>query len=339
MSNRTKKALAGIAILTGLLLGSTARAEIGEHTIKFAGQNQKGHPQVEGMEKFKEIVEERSDGNISVRLFTGGKLGGDIQTISALQGGTVEMSVMNAGLLSGNVKEFAVVDLPFLFSTPEEADAVMDGPIGERLAGMLPEKGLVGLGYWELGFRNLTNNRHPVTKAEDVAGLKIRTLQSPIFIDMFNALGANAVPMPFPEVYTALETGTVDGQENPFTLIENSKFYEVQDYATETRHVYNPQIVLISGKFWDGLNDEEKKLLQDAAVEARDYQRTYAREQAAKAVEALREEGMQVDELPAAEVEKIRATLQPVVEKHSQIIGPDLVAEVQAQLQELRAKN
>src|SRR3712207_3161085 len=134
---------------------------------------------------------------------------------------------------------------------------------------------------------------------------------------MFNALGANAVPMPFPEVYTALETGTVDGQENPFTLIENSKFYEVQDYATETRHVYNPQIVLVSGKFWDGLNDEEKKLLQDAAVEARDYQRTYAREQAAKAVETLREEGMQVDELPAAEVEKIRATLQPVVEKHS----------------------
>jgi TRAP-type transport system periplasmic protein len=339
MSNRAKKTLAGIAVLTGLLLGSTAHAEIREHTIKFAAQNQKGHPQIEGMEKFAEIVEEKSDGNINVRLFPGGTLGGDVQTISALQGGTVEMSVMNAGLLSGNVKEFGVVDLPFLFSTPEEADAIMDGPIGERLAGMLPEKGLVGLGYWELGFRNLTNNRHPVTKAEDVAGLKIRTLQSPIFIDMFNTLGANAVPMPFPEVYTALETGTVDGQENPFTLIETSKFYEVQDYATETRHVYNPQIVLVSKQFWDELNEDERKLLQEAAVEARDYQRQVSREAAAKAVETLKEEGMQIDTLPPEEVEKIRAQLEPVVAKHSGNIGPELVQEVQAELAKLRGKS
>jgi tripartite ATP-independent transporter DctP family solute receptor len=340
MSNRLQKTLLGLALPAMLLLAGAAHAaEIGEHRIKFAAQNQKGHPQVMGMEKFKELVEEKSGGNMTVRLFPGGTLGGDVQTISALQGGTIEMSVMNAGLLSGNVKEFAVVDLPFLFGEPKEADAVMDGPIGQRLSGMLPEKGLVGLAYWELGFRNLTNNRHPVTKAADITGLKVRTLQSPIFIDTFNALGANAVPLPFPELYTALETGTVDGQENPFTLIETSKFYEVQKYATETRHVYNPQIVLVSKKFWDKLNADEQKLLQDAAVEARDYQRQVSREAAAKAVDALKAEGMQIDTLPEAEIEKIRATLEPVVAKHSQAIGEAFVQEVQAEIAKLRAKN
>ncbi|MEK0084618.1 TRAP transporter substrate-binding protein [Benzoatithermus flavus] len=340
MPNRLQKALLSLALPAMLLLaGAGEAAEIGSHRIKFAAQNQKGHPQVMGMEKFAELVEQKSGGKISVKLFPGGTLGGDVQTISALQGGTIEMSVMNAGLLSGNVKEFAVVDLPFLFAKPEEADAIMDGPIGQRLAGMLPEKGLVGLAYWELGFRNLTNNRHPVTKAADIAGLKIRTLQSPIFIDTFNALGANAVPLPFPELYTALETGTVDGQENPFTLIETSKFYEVQKYATETRHVYNPQIVLVSKKFWDKLNADEQKLLQDAAVEARDYQRKVSREAAAKAVENLKAHGMQIDTLPEAEFEKIRETLAPVIAKHNQTIGEPLVQEVQAELKKLRAQN
>lgn len=341
MLRRFHRALLGLALPAALLLAGAgqAAAEIGSHRIKFAAQNQKGHPQVMGMEKFAELVEQKSGGKISVKLFPGGTLGGDIQTISALQGGTIEMSVMNAGLLSGNVEAFAVVDLPFLFAKPEEADAIMDGPIGQRLAGMLPEKGLVGLAYWELGFRNLTNNRRPVTKAEDIAGLKIRTLQSPIFIDTFNALGANAVPLPFPELYTALETGTVDGQENPFTLIQTSKFYEVQKYATETRHVYNPQIVLVSKKFWDGLNADEQKLLQGAAVEARDYQRRVSREAAAKAVAALKEAGMRIDTLPEAELAKIRKTLEPVIAKHSEAIGPALVQEVQAELAKLRGQN
>jgi tripartite ATP-independent transporter DctP family solute receptor len=318
-------------LLVGLLLlgGAGQAAEIGEHTIKFAAQNNKGHPQVTGMEKFKEIVEEKSDGNIKVRLFPGGTLGGDIQTLSAIQGGTVEMSVMNAGLLAGNVKDFAVVDLPFLFESTEQAAAVMDGPVGEALTAKLPEKGLVGLGYWELGFRDLTNNRHPVAKADDIAGLKIRTLQSPIYIELFNALGANAVPMPFPEVYTGLETGAVDGQENPVSVILSSKFAEVQKYLTLTHHTYNPQAVVISKKFWDELNPDEQKLLQDAAIEARGHQREAARAYNDKALEELKEEGMEVTELPAAELEKLRAKAKPVVEKFSQEIDPALMQQLQ----------
>ncbi|HEX6015839.1 MAG TPA: TRAP transporter substrate-binding protein, partial [Geminicoccaceae bacterium] len=321
-------ALLASAVIPGLVLLGTAggaRAEIGEHTIKFATQNSKGHPSVEGMEKFKELVEERSDGNITVRLFPGGVLGGDLQTISALQGGTVEMTVLNAGLMAGVAKDFALADLPFLYETPEQADAVMDGPFGAALTAQLPEHNLAGLGYWELGFRQLTNNRHPVNTVDDIAGLKIRVVQQPVMIDLFNALGANAVPMPFPEVYTALETGTVDGQENPFPNILASKFYEVQDHLAITNHVYNPQVVLVSGKLWDQLNAEERKLLQDAAVEARDFQRATSRAQSEEALAQLKEEGMEVTELPPAEMAKLREKAKPVVEAQKQAASPELV--------------
>ena len=341
MRRRPLTGLLASVVLPGALLlaGAAAQAaEIGEHTIKFAFQNQKGHPQAEGAQKFADIVKERSGGNITVRLFPGGTLGGDVQVLSSLQGGTVEMTTMNAGILASVAKDFVMVDLPFLFESPQEADAVMDGPVGTALAAELPEKGLVGLGYWELGFRNLTNNRHPVAKVDDIAGLKIRVVQSPLFIDLFNALGANAVPMPYPELYSAMETGTVDGQENPFSNILSAKFYEVQKHLTITRHVYNPQIVLVSGKFWDKLNDDERKLLQDAAAEARDFQRALSREQADKALEQIKAEGMEVVELPSEEVAKFREKAKPVADKFAKEADPALVERLQAEIAKVRGK-
>ena len=146
-----------------LLPLSAAQAQISERTIKFAFLNQLDHPQGLGAKQFAEIVKQKSDGKITVKRFAGGTLGGDVQTLSALQGGTVEMTTMNAGILASVAKDFAMVDLPFLFESPKEADAVMDGPVGTTLAAELPESGLVGLGYWELGFRQLSNNRHPIT--------------------------------------------------------------------------------------------------------------------------------------------------------------------------------
>ena len=137
--------------------------------------------------------------------------------------------------------------------------------------------GLVGLAYWELGFRNVTNSKRPLAKLEDFSGLKLRVLQSPLFIDTFTALGANPVPMPFPEVYTALEQKVVDGQENPITVIVDSKFQEVQKYLSLTRHIYNPQAVIMSKKSWDKLNAAEQKIIQDAAREATAYQRQVSR--------------------------------------------------------------
>jgi tripartite ATP-independent transporter DctP family solute receptor len=327
-------------LIPGLVvLAGTARAEINEHTLKFAAQNQKGHPQVQGMEKFAEVVGEKSSGKIKIRLFPGGTLGGDVQTISALQGGTIEMSVMNAGLLSALSKDFALVDLPFLFDTPQQADAVMDGPFGTAIAGQLPAKGLVPLGYWELGFRQLTNNRHPVAKVDDIAGLKIRVVQSPVLIDLFNALGANAVPMPFPEVYSALETGTVDGQENPFPNILTSKLFEVQKHLAVTRHVYNPQIVLISKKAWDKLNDEERKVIQEAALEARDFQRAASRAQSEDALAQLKTNGMQVTEFSPEETAKLKAKARPVFEKHAKEADPELVKLLEAELAKAAGKS
>ena len=321
-----------------VLAAMPASAEIREHQIKFASANTKGHPQVTGMEKFAELVKEKSGGKIEVKLFPGGVLGGDVQTVSALQGGVIEMTVLNAGILASNVKEFGAVDLPFLFGSGEEADKIMDGAFGTGLMELLPDTGLVGLAYWELGFRNLTNNRHQITKLEDIKGLKIRTIQSPIPIELFNSLGANAVPLPYTELYTALETGTVDGQENPAANILNAKFYEVQKYMTVTRHQYNPQIVLISKKTWDGLNDEEKAVFQAAATEARDYQRKVSREVDAKAIEDIKATGMEVGELSPEETQKLRDAVKPLIDKFAAEIAPETVAALFKELETIRGK-
>jgi tripartite ATP-independent transporter DctP family solute receptor len=339
MFNRFSKLLTCLALPGMLLLTQPAMAEIGSHTFKFAAQNQKGHPQVQGMEKFADIVSQKSGGKMTVKLFPGGTLGGDVQTLSALQGGTVEMLMMNAGLLAGLSKDFALVDLPFLFDNAQQADAVMDGPFGTKLMEQLPAKGVVGLGYWELGFRQLTNNRRPVTKVDDIAGLKIRVVQTPVLIDLFSALGANPVPMPFPEVYTALETGTVDGQENPFPNILTSKLYEVQKHVAVTKHVYNPQIFLVGKKAWDKLNTEERKILEDAAIEARDYQRQVSRSTSDEALAELKTKGMQVTEFSAEEMAKLREKSKPVVEKHAAAADPAVTKLLYAELEKARGKN
>ncbi|CAO3432892.1 TRAP transporter substrate-binding protein [Azospirillum doebereinerae] len=335
-----KGLLAGL-VVPGLMLlaGGAAAAEYKDRSVKFAFQNVKEHPQGQGAQRFSDLVEKGSGGKIKVKLFPGGTLGGDVQTISALQGGIVEMSVMNAGILVSLAKEFALVDLPFLFNNGGEADALLDGPVGATLMGKLPEKGLVGLGFWDLGFRNLTNNRHPVATAKDIAGLKVRVIQTPIYIDVFKALGANPVPLPFPELYTALETGTVDGQENPFKTIELTKFNEVQKYLTVTRHIYNPQSLIVSKKFWDTLNADEKALFQSAAAEATAFQRKLSREQDAEALASLKAKGMTVNELPPEELAKIRETVKPVVEKYKADIGEALVGEAFAAIEKKRASN
>lgn len=327
-----KKLLATALVAASLLSGAQAQ----ERTIKLAFQNQKDHPQAQGAQKFADLVAAKSGGKLQVKLFPGGTLGGDLQTVSALQGGTVEMTVLNAGILSAQSKEFGIYDFPFLFASPQEADAVTDGPFGKKLLDKLASKNLVGLGYWELGFRDVTNSKKPITKAEDLVGLKIRVIQSPIYIDMFNALGANAVPMPFPELYSAMEQKAVDGQENPVSTILSSKFGEVQKHLAITHHMYNPQAVIASKKFWDSLSPADQKLVTEAMAEATTFQRSVSRSQADVALQELKKAGMQVTEFSAAELDKLRAKVKPVVEKHSDKVGADTVQEVYATLAKLR---
>ncbi|WP_066342420.1 TRAP transporter substrate-binding protein [Azohydromonas lata] len=324
------------AAVAALLPVVAQAADIREHAIKFAFQNPKEHPQGQGAQKFADLVAQKSGGKMQVKLYASGQLGGDVQTVSALQGGTIEMTVLNAGILQSQVKEFAVYDFPFLFNSAQEADAVTDGMFGKNLFAKLEPKGLVGLNYWDLGFRNLTNSKRPINKADDIAGLKIRVIQSPIYVDIFNALGANATPMPFPEVYPALEQKAIDGHENPATVIKANKIYEVQKYLALTRHIYNPQALIVSRKFWDKLNADERAVITEAAAQATTYQRGVSRTQADIAVDDLKKAGMQVTELPPAEIAKLRDKVKPVIEKQTAIVGADTVAALQSELAKLR---
>jgi len=324
------------AMVAAVALGALGIAQAQTRTIKFANQNAKGHPIVLGMERFAELVEKKTGGKLKVQVFPGGALGSDQANVSSLQGGTLEMAAMNSGIFASVVKEFAIYDFPFLFGNPKEADAVVDGPFGRDLHRKLQDKGLVGLGYYELGFRELTNSKHPIRKVEDIAGLKIRVIPNPINVDWVKALGANPTPLPFPELYAALEQKAVDGQENPVATIKGAKLYEVQKYLTLSNHQYNPQSVVVSKKFWDTLSAAEKKALQEAAAESAVYQRTQSRASLQSGLEDLRKAGMQVDELPPAEIAKLREKMRPVIDKHSASVGADTVKAMMAALAQAR---
>jgi tripartite ATP-independent transporter DctP family solute receptor len=337
MQRLMKTLLAG-ACVTGLLLGSVAAqaAEIRERTLRFAFQNVKEHPQGQGAQKFADLLAESSGGKIKVRLFPGGTLGGDVQTVSALQGGTLDITVLNSGILAAQAPDFAMLDFPFLFNDVKEAHAVMDGPVGQKLTAQLDSKGLVGLGYWDLGFRNVTNSKRAINRLEDMQGLKIRVIQSPIYLETFSALGANPVPMAFPEVYTGLEQHTIDGQENPFTVIEGSKFFEVQKYLSVTGHIFNPQSLIISQKTWNRLNDDEKALIRDAAAKAQVFQREVTAASMDKARATLQAH-IAVNDISPAEKDRFRERVQPVIDKFSKQLDAGLVKQMYDEIAKVRA--
>jgi tripartite ATP-independent transporter DctP family solute receptor len=229
-----------------------------------------------------------------------------------------------------------VFDFPFLFNNSQEAFAVADGPVGTRLMGKLSQHGLIGLGMWDLGFRNMTNSKHPIARVEDLQGLKVRVIGSPIYLDLFNALGANPLPMAFPEVYGALESKAVDGQENPLAVIETSKFNEVQKYLSLTRHVYTAMPVLMSKKTWDSMSATERKIIVESEQEARAEQRKISLREESKTLATLKKL-MQVNEISPAEMQRLRQKVQPVVDKYTREVGEPVVREVNAELAKLRA--
>ena len=248
--------------------GAALAQDIKPRLIRFGYGLQEQSNQGRAVRLFAEEVEKASGGKMKIRGIGAAALGSDVQMQQALIGGAQEMMVGSTATLVGITKEMAIWDTPFLVNNPKEADALLDGPVGEKVKAKLEEKGLVGLVYWENGFRNLTNNKRAVARLEDLDGIKLRVMQNNVFLESFKTLGANAVPMPFSELFTALETKTVDGQENPYNTILSSKFYEVQKYLTVTNHVYSPWIVLVSKKYWDGLSAAEKKVLADAVARA-----------------------------------------------------------------------
>jgi tripartite ATP-independent transporter DctP family solute receptor len=338
MKNPVKKLLLSLIAPVMLMtsMGASA-ADIKARTLRFSFVQPIDSHMGYGAKKFAELVEKKSNGKMKVRLFPNGTLGGDLQTVSALQGGTLDLTTLPPGLLVGLTKEYGVFDLPFLFNDFKEADAVLDGPIGKKFMEMAP-KGLVGLAYWDHGFRNVSNSKRPIAKTEDFQGLKLRALQAPIMIDTFNALGSNAVPLPFTELYTAMETKAVDGQDNPIVAFDTNKFYEVQKHLSTTRHVYNPLIVLASQRTWDKLSADERKILEQAANETKADQRKVSREMEKKSIEHIKKEGVVITEVSPQERKRMAEKVRPVTEKHSKDLGEDLVKSVYAEIEKVRGK-
>lgn len=334
LTRRAAVALAAAAIGLGSMSSSFAQ-QIKERTFRMAMQNPKGHPLEAGAQKFAELVAEKSGGKMKVTVFPGGVLGGDAPNVSSLQGGIIPLVLLNSGILASQVKDFVVFDFPFMFANEKEADAVVDGAFGKSLHAKLEPKGIIGLAFFELGFRNITNSKRPIAKVEDIAGLKLRVIPNAINVDWVKALGGNPTPLAFPEVYTAMEQKAIDGQENPLSVILANKFAEVQKHLAITNHQYNPQSLIFSKKIWDTLSADERKVLQEAATEAAAFQRKVSRDAASSTLDELKKAGMQVTEFSPDEQAKLREKLKPVIDKHGAEISETTKA-LQAELGKLR---
>ncbi|SFM68382.1 TRAP transporter substrate-binding protein [Variovorax sp. OV329] len=332
---RALVAALGAATLLGITPAVHAQ-DVKERNLRFAFSLAKDHPLGTGAQKFADAVASKSGGKMKVTLFPNAVLGSDPQNLSAVRGGTLDFTSMATGLVASIDKQFMVFDLPFLFNSAQEAYAIADGPVGTKMLGDLANSGVVGLGIWDLGFRHITNSKRPITKAEDIQGLKIRVIASPIFIDLFTTLGANPVPMTFGEVYGALESRAIDGQDNPVAVIESAKFAEVQKYLSLTRHVYTGMPFLMSKKTWDGMSEAERRIIREAADEAKAEERKATLQKETESVDALKK-SMQVNEVSAPEIARLRQKVQPVTDKFSREVGEPVVQQVSAELARLRA--
>jgi tripartite ATP-independent transporter DctP family solute receptor len=308
-------------------------AEGDQHTIKFGIGLAQTSPQYISVEYFRDILAQRTNGRLTVEIFPDSSVGDDNQMMSALQSGTLEMTYPSTSPATSIVPALSLFDLPFLFPTPESADAVLDGPTGQEMLDAFEGSGIKALAFAENGYRQLTNSQRAISSPADVAGLAVRVMENPIQVDIWRTLGANPTSMAFGEVFSAMEQGVVDGQENPWNTILTSKFFEVQDFASETRHVYSPFIIMIGEAFFNGLSPEDQQIVQEAALAARDYERTVSREFNDYSKQQLIDNGLQITDLSADQLKAFQEATQPVYDKWSPEIGADLVARVQEQVQ------
>lgn len=278
-----------------------------------------------GMEKFKELVEEKTNGSVSIELYPNGQLyASEREAIEATQAGNIEMTVTASAPVAGFNPHFMVLDLPFLFPTHEIAYEALDGELGQQLLDELPEQGLVGLAYGETGMRQFSNSKQPIEKPEDMSGLTIRTMENEVHIDAFKEYGANASPFAFGELYSALQQNVYDGMENPLNLIDQMKFYEVQDYLTISNHAYTATVGFMNEDVFNSLTEDEQKHLKEAAKEAMDYQRGIARDQDDEGLEVIKE-NMEITELTDEQKDVFIDASESIYEKYEEDIGKDLI--------------
>lgn len=279
-------------------------------------------------DRWQEVVEEGTEGRFSFRHFPNSGLGGEREVLEGIQIGTVEATIVSSGTLSNFVPETGVADIPFLFRNLEHARNVMDGPIGQELIDKFEDVGMVALAWGEQGFRHITNNRGAIEEPADMAGLSLRTMENPVHIRAFETLGAAPTPMAWPEVISALQQGTIDGQENPLSVITSANLAEVQEYLTISGHVYSPAMLLVSPQLWNGMSEEDQAVFREAAAEAVVAMRAFVDEVEQAGVEELREAGMQVGELSEDQRAAFQEALEPAYEQYYNEYGRELIDEI-----------
>lgn len=282
------------------------------------------HPYHMGLEKFAEIVAEKTDGRVKIDIFHSGQLGNERDSIEGLQLGTVDIAVSSTAPIGTFVKDFQMLDLPFIFEDYATADEQLDGELGQALLAKLEPLGVIGGAFWENGFREITTSEDwgPIESVEDLKGLKIRTQESEVHMNAFKELGADPTPMAFSEVFTSLQSGVLDAQENPVPIIYNNKLYEAQANLSLTNHFYSPSTILFSKKMFDGLDAETQQIFMDAAKEAALYEREQIRKQEAEQVGLLKEEGMNIVE---PDTTAFREAVQPVYEQYQNEFDAELM--------------
>ena len=276
-------------------------------------------------EKFAELVEERTNGAYKIEIYPNGTLGGERDMLESMQMDTLDMAIVTSGPFINFSDAMGVLDMPYLFGSNEEAYTVLDGEIGRELLDTLESSGLNGLAYAGRGFRNLTNNVKPIQTAADLNGLKLRVMENDVYTASFKAMGVNADPMAWADALTALQQGTVDGQENPVNVIYSYKLWESQKYATLDRHSYSTAIITMSANLFNSLDAETQQIFLDAAQEAAEFERAWVAEQEADQLQAMKDNGMEVIEDP--DLDSFKEAVQPVYEQYDQYA--DYVSRIQ----------
>lgn len=268
-----------------------------------------GNPRHEASVKFAEIVKTKSNGRIDVQVAPSAQLGDDAAMVTALRTGALDISANSQGAIANAVPEYAAYGMPFMFTTSADAFKLLDGPLGKELSEKSAAKGMIVLGYWDNGIRHMTNSKRPITKVEDMKGLKMRTPPDTVLVDIMQALGAEAQQIKFAELYVALQQGVVDGQENPLANIHASKLYEVQKHLALTSHMFQMTPLVMSKRTWDRLSNDDRKIVQDAAAEATTLQRTLSKQADDQLLEDLKAKGVQVTKVDPASFAKATSSV------------------------------
>ena len=312
-----------IAVAT-LIAAGFAGAAYAETVIKVGhGANEQYHMH-RALLKFEELVEARSEGAFDVQIFPSSQMGPDREMIEGVQTGVLEMAVSPSSFFAGWDPAFAVIELPYMYPSKEVALSVMNGEAGDEMLARLEDQGLVGLGWMENGLRHVTNNVRPIQTPEDLEGIKLRTMKVPAHVDTFKALGANPTPMNFGEVYSALQQGVIDGQENPVALIDSQRFYEVQKHVSLTGHVFTVYIPVVGEWFWSGLTPDQQSLLSDAMTEAAAYQQELVDAEEAGQLQKIRDAGVNVVELSPEERQVFSERTQDVRAAYREEVGAEV---------------